>query len=147
MSLQRDLEHTRPGSRLVAGRNFLYSCSISLDVLFSCCISVDGCLPVDLLHCSCTTSPAAAVSSSLPAPTQHHQSIAQNSLFGLTHWYAMWYAHYLSWFASSEENSWNTFPAILVHVLFVNSMFTNSFWKIQMHYLSTFVIFLVYETV
>lgn len=92
MSLQRDLEHTRPGSRLVAGRNFLYSCSISLDVLFSCCISVDGCLPVDLLHCSCTTSPAAAVSSSLPAPTQHHQSIAQNSLFGLTHWYAMWYA-------------------------------------------------------
>lgn len=51
MSLQRDPEHTRPGSRLVAERNFLYSFSVSLDVLFSCCISLDGCLPVDLLHC------------------------------------------------------------------------------------------------
>lgn len=78
MSLQRDLEHTRPGSRLVAGRNFLYSCSISLDVLFSFCISVDGCLPVDLLHCSLLllhnfTSCCCLIltSSTYPTPPKH----------------------------------------------------------------------------
>jgi len=49
--VSRDLQHISPGSRLEAERDFLYSCSISTETLFSYCLSSDY-HPVDLLHCS-----------------------------------------------------------------------------------------------
>lgn len=91
--------------RLMSDRHFLYSCSISIENLFSCWISLH-CHPVDLLHCSPAQQLQLLPSPPhLPSPTQHHQSITQRSPLGSLQEYM---AHLASLFSSSKEIYWMT---------------------------------------